>query len=295
MTTELQTVNISKGIIERIGDQYDPVFSQIRIYGDIKYPLFVAKDVEKVLKLSDLHIRDKPDFKEGFHYKYMPIDTIKGQREAIVLTEMGLNKAMFMSTIPIAEQYCLFITVAFRELRTEGIVTMETAIGEYQKEKKQLEYELKRLDNTTDMLKSELDESKMLQSQHFASNCKLAQTVEDLELKISDIEATPDILEQIEYIDTLEKSLFKQVNIYIMDDDLGDDDFDIQDSDVYSLKLSLKKLTRGVFAGTVGMYQPSTEIATLGAEQDSSIEDLRANVKALNIKVMKQCLKEAKL
>ncbi len=125
---ELVPMEINNELIASIGGDMSPIFTQVRIYGDLEEPLFVAKDVQTVLGLKNMHYKDNDSFLEwGKHKAKAKIRTKGGIQEAIVLTEQGLYKALYNSLAPIAEQFQTFVYVVMKRLRLKGSVTLDEA------------------------------------------------------------------------------------------------------------------------------------------------------------------------
>lgn len=135
---ELIPIEINKEIIASLGGEMAPLFSQIRIYGTIEDPLFVAKDVQTLLGLKNMHYKEDDGFlKWDLHKIKTKVNTGAGRRDAIVLTEQGLYKALYHSTVQIAEQFQTFVFVVMKRLRLTGAVTIEDAIKDLKEELRQ--------------------------------------------------------------------------------------------------------------------------------------------------------------
>lgn len=198
-----QLINISDKIIQCLKNDFDPLFSKIRIYGSIEFPLFVAKDLEKVLNLSDMNLRHKDTFIEGLHYEKHMIDTSKGMRETILLTEMGLYQALFNSNAEIAQKYCNFIVLVMRKLRTEGVVMLENCLDE-------LNYKLK--------------ESRAKEEELFEQKLYYSEQLYLLKNEKENLEYEYQNNENIRYVNLLEEYFLKPMYVKCEDDDPTDND-----------------------------------------------------------------------
>lgn len=180
-TKALLPINISGEMIQALGELYNPIFSNVRIYGNVIDPVFVAKDVEKLLQLSNLHyFGDDKDgrFEDGVDKKKIKIQTNGGPQIVIVLTEVGLYKAIFTSIAPIARQFQLFITATMRQLRTKGSVTINEALEEYKRD----------VEKKTKMLEGQLDDEHALMLKHKADEEKYYNRWLDMQYKAATME-----------------------------------------------------------------------------------------------------------
>lgn len=133
VTGSMLPMEISKDLVKSLGELYNPIFSNIRIYGSVEDPLFVAKDVQKLLQLTTLSYSGDR-FEDELEKRKIKIQTNGGAQETVVFTEQGLYKAIFASIVPVAKQFQRFITVVMRQLRTRGSVSIDQAIDGYKKE-----------------------------------------------------------------------------------------------------------------------------------------------------------------
>jgi prophage antirepressor-like protein len=287
MSTDLVPINISHELVTKLGAQFNPVFSQIRIYGTVDEPLFIAKDVEKALGLADLNIRHKTNFKEGLHYQRVMAPTTKGLRETIALTEFGLYQAFFNSSMPVAEEYCRFIVIVMKQLRTQGVVTLEGALKQLQEENHMLEARAKMLDEETDRQHEtirELEEARDRKS----------LTIEHLETLVAVAKEEADVAEavaaktgNVEYVALLERALMKTVYVHVSGVD-EDEAADLPDNDVYFLRLSTKPtLARHHLAAEIMMVNPTKQITMMGPDHECSLTDLREMIETSNMAYLK--------
>ena len=287
MSTELVPINITSDIIASLGEQFDPVFSQIRIFGTLKRPVFVARDVEKMLGLSDLNLRHRPHFKEGMHYETITIPTKGGSQKSVALTEHGLYQAFFNSSMPVAEKYCQFIIIVMQQLRTQGVVYLEGALTE-------LEANLKRATDRANMLDEETDrQHELIRELENARDSKasriamLESTVADEATRANEAETVADKTGNVEYVALLEKALMKTVYVYVSGID-DEEALDLPDFDVFLFRLSTKTaLSRHHRVADLYMVNPVKQITILGGEQECSLTDLREMVEASNLAYLK--------
>lgn len=118
-------------IIDGVKDLYLPLFSNIRVYGSVSEPLFVAKDVQDSLGLRDMNYARDGLWEWEKEKVKIKIQTRGGAQQVIALTEQGLYKSIFHSKVEMALKFQTFITCVMKRLRTSGGVTMEQAIDDY--------------------------------------------------------------------------------------------------------------------------------------------------------------------
>jgi prophage antirepressor-like protein len=287
MNTAIIPLNISKDLIAKLGEQFNPLFEGIRIYGTIEQPLFVARDVEKALSLGDLHIRDRANFKEGLQYVRSLIPTVKGLREAITLTEYGLYQAMFCSASPLAEEYCRFIVIVMKQLRTQGVVTLESSLKELKEENLRLQSTVKMLDRETDDLKYRLTEAEDEIESRRAVNDRLKNSIYDARQDQEEAEMLAAKSGNLEYLGLLERAVMKEVYVHVSGVD-SLEAADLPENEVFFLRLCTKKtLARHHQVATVMMINPTKQITMLGADHETSLTDLREIVESSNIQQLK--------
>jgi len=287
MNTELVTININDDLIAILGEQFNPIFSQIRIYGSLKTPVFIAKDVETVLGIGDLNIRHRPRFKEDLHYVNIIIPTKGGPQKMVALTEHGLYQAFFNSSLQLAETYCTFITIVMSQLRTQGVVTMESALTELRVENTRLAAKAKMLDEETDRqhdLIAELESKSSRKStriavleNHANDNSDRAEVAETVAAKSGNVE----------YIALLEKAIMKRVYVHasgITDDESND----LPDNDVFCFRISVKNtLSRHHMVAELFMVNPVKQITVMGVDHECSLTDLREMIETSNFAYLK--------
>ena len=138
---DVALVPLEQNIFQEIGEDFDPIFKTVRIYGSVKEPLFVADDVKKLLGLTKIHY-ERDNFKEGFHKTVINISSDGRMRKMVAFTEAGLYLALMKSRSPLAEKFQIFVIVVIKRLRNEGSVTMEEAIRDYKKQLENLNWQL---------------------------------------------------------------------------------------------------------------------------------------------------------
>lgn len=287
MSTELMSINISDDLVTKIGEVFSPLFSKIRIFGTVETPLFVVRDVEKVLELGDLHIRHKTDYKEGFHYEIHSIQTTGGVQKTVLFTETGLYKAMFCSSVEIAEEYCRFITVVMKTLRTQGVVTLKGAFDALKNENMRLQGRVQMLDEETDRQQEmvrELEETQMKRANHIALlEARLYRSEGATEVA----EAVAKKSDNVEYIRLLERAVMKPVYVHASGIS-GDEADDPPENETYVLRLSLKSsLSRHHRVAEVMMVNPTKQITQIDADHECTLTDLRELVESSNLKYLR--------
>lgn len=137
---ELKSVDIfNTDVISTVKDIYNPIYSKIRIYGDYTKPVFIAKDVQDVLGLKNMHYKDEGAYEWDVEKVKIKIMTKGGPQIILALTEQGLLKAIFHSKSDAAKKFQQFVHVVMMQLRKNGNVTIEEAAIEYKKENERLE------------------------------------------------------------------------------------------------------------------------------------------------------------
>lgn len=131
--TNIAPIPLEDNLFVELSSDFDPIFQNIRIYGTIEEPYFIANDVKKLLNISKINYTR--DFKEGLHIVYLEVDTGQGLglRKNIAFTEFGLYVALMKSTVPLAEKFQNFVCVVMKRLRLRGKVTMQEALADYNK------------------------------------------------------------------------------------------------------------------------------------------------------------------
>lgn len=287
MSTSVIPINISKDVIANLGEQFNPLFQDIRIYGTIEKPLFVSRDVEKALSLNDIHIRDRANFKEGLQFTRLIIPTNKGPRETIVLTEYGLYQAMFNSASPLAEEYCRFIVIVMQQLRTQGVVTLESSLKELKAEKARLQTTVNMLDETAEDLKYKLNEAEEENENRRAVAEKLNKRLHDADQNTGEAETIARKTGNVEYVTLLEKALMQLVYIHVSGID-EQEAGDLPDNEVYYMRLSTKKTLRGHhMAATAMMVNPTKQISKIDTDQEISLTDLRDIIESSNLSMLR--------
>lgn len=293
MSTDIVPLDISKDLVQTLGQQFDPLFSQIRIYGTIDEPVFVAKDVTAILKLENLHIRDKPYLIKDRHWFYKTVATKGGPQKTIVLTELGLYATMFQSEVELARQYCEFIVIVMKNLRTQGVVTMETALKElkenFEKEKAKLLKTNKMLDDTCEDLHYDVKTLTEQNENQTNKNYDLNDTIAHLREKIESLELTNEKVEDADFISKLREYAMKPV--YIFWKQTEDEDYDVADpppsEEAYTFKLSTKQTLKGyTMVHRALMFNTTNQIAELGVEHETCLNDLLDQIESNNQKYL---------
>ena len=166
---ELAPVELfTQDVTDTVKELYNPIFSKIRIYGDIYDPVFVAKDVQEVLGLSDLNYKREGVYEWGTDKVKIKVQTRGGKQDAIALTEHGLYRAIWHSKTEMAKNFQTFMKVVMRRLRMTGVVTIEDATNDYKEENTRLKAKMRAFEMQWEFEHKELmrlresDESKFL-------------------------------------------------------------------------------------------------------------------------------------
>lgn len=259
----------SNETIEEVKDIYFPIFSKIRIYGDIISPVFVAKDVQEVLGLKDMHYRG-----ENSNYEW-GVDRVKikipgVQRDVIALTEGGLYRAICVSNTPEAKNFQKFITVVMKRLRMKGIVTIDDAVNDYkiiiEKQRKELEEkekELARNNAATDLLNKQMVKHRDFEEHYYGLYADASYDLAVIKKNKEFHESATDEYELETKLKRITERFYKPYEIRLVDQpkvkgeepEYSIDEFDeetiIPDETMYFIITT--KSTRGIYAATVYM------------------------------------------
>lgn len=142
-------VPLEQNIFEDIGTDFDSLFKNVRIFGTVEVPLFVADDVKKLLGLKDMKFSRREIFKEGVHRVVIRVDMPgKHSQNMVAFTEDGLYLALMRSTSELAKHFQMFVSVVLKRLRLKGSVSLQDAVKDYNNEK-----------NRREMIENQLDET----------------------------------------------------------------------------------------------------------------------------------------
>lgn len=248
---QLEPLDIFTNDIKDVAkDLYNPIFENIRIYGTIEDPVFIAKDVQTCLEMKDLNYKREGYFEWGLEKVKIKIQTKSGMREAIAFTEHGLYKAIWNSRVEMARKFQTFMRLIMKRLRTHGSVTLEEGLSDLKLELQKIKDEKKRLE---DQLDDEHYKLKELES----DNEYQANKIYDLQYQNNTLERRlenahePDIYELEERVKRLEKFYMREIVVslteppkdledfylYKLEDipDWADDYIDTSDTMLYSI------------------------------------------------------------
>lgn len=122
---------------------------EVRIMGDYIKPLFVARDIAKILDIKDINstIRDFDNDQKGMHTVHTP----GGDQNITILTEEGVYKLLFSSRKEIAKRFQKWVFNVIHELRINGKYEIQKQIEEIKSESstkiKEIETKYKQLDS----------------------------------------------------------------------------------------------------------------------------------------------------
>ena len=302
---QLSLLNINDNHLMTYDIQFTSLFKQIRIYGSIKDPYFVAKDVAEKLNIKNFHVKNKEFMEEGVHYIMHPVQTEDGYRASILLTEVGMYQMLFLSDSPTARKFCQFIVIVMRELRTKGYVTLEESLKQLQEKLQESEISRIRAENSSDDLYNKLGDSKMMEMKHFGQVQLLTSEAQRLNFEANANSFTIMKMNDPEYIDLLEQTFMKSVNIYNVtkynkthqsdedsedqtDEEIELDDPNEQENEVFTFKLSKDKLIRGtIFVTEVPMVNPSVQIKELSSNLTTTLSDLKEEIYKSNLEILR--------
>jgi prophage antirepressor-like protein len=103
----------------------------IQVYGTYEEPLFKAKDIGKLLEMSNIRETIK-----NFNNKQKVVsltDTLGGEQETTFLTEQGLYKVLMRSRKKIAEQFQDWVCEVVEEIRRKGKYDLEEKLKEQER------------------------------------------------------------------------------------------------------------------------------------------------------------------
>jgi len=303
---QLSILNINDIHLITYDSQFTSLFKQIRIYGSIKDPYFVANDVSEKLNIKNFHIKIKEFMEEGVHYIIHTIQTEGGLQKSILLNEVGMYQMLFLSDSPTARKFCQYIVIVMRELRTKGYVTLEESLKQLQEKLQESEISRIRAENSSDDLYNKLGDSKIMEMKHFGQVQLLTSEAQRLNFEANANSFTIMKMNDPEYIDLLEQTFMKSVNIYNVtkynkthqldeeqvdeqvDEEIELDDPNEQENEVFTFKLSKDKLIRGtIFVTEVPMINPSVQIKELSSNLTTTLSDLKEEIHKSNLEILR--------
>ena len=199
----------------QIVDERNILGKDVKIYGTIEDPLFLAKDVAVWLEERDGYtVARKVDTDE----KLIHAMCVGGQiRELTFLTEDGLYEVLMQSRKDISKPFKKQIKKVLKELRTTGKVDLiEKAISNIQDEKhRQLRLEIHKFEeileiNPSDMLVGMMLNNKKNELELYLQNKKLSEVEDKIDTLSNRIESTTNLREG----DMNASYIAKQLNIY---------------------------------------------------------------------------------
>ena len=184
----------------KVIDEREILGKDIKIYGTIDEPLFLAKDVANWIEHSNPRMMlQKVDEEEKV---VSNVYTLGGIQETWFLTEDGLYEVFMQSRKPIAKDFKKQIKKVLKELRTTGKVDLiEKAINNIQDEKhKQLLLEIHKLEeimqiNPNDMVMSIALNQRKTELDSYLNSKKLLEVETKIDTLSDRIDATTNLRE----------------------------------------------------------------------------------------------------
>lgn len=184
----------------KVIDEREILGKNVKIYGTIDEPLFLAKDVANWIEHSDVStMLRKIDEEEKVTNN---VCTLGGVQKSWFLTEDGLYEVFMTSRKPIAKDFKKQIKKVLKELRTTGKVDLiEKAINNIQDEKhRQLLLEIHKLEeimqiNPNDMVMSIALNQRKAELDSYLNSKKLLEVENKIDTLSDRIDATTNLRE----------------------------------------------------------------------------------------------------
>ena len=184
----------------KVIDEREILGKNVKIYGTIDEPLFLAKDVASWIEHSDVStMLRKIDEEEKVTNN---VCTLGGVQKSWFLTEDGLYEVFMTSRKPIAKDFKKQIKKVLKELRTTGKVDLiEKAINNIQDEKhRQLLLEIHKLEeimqiNPNDMVMSIALNQRKAELDSYLNSKKLLEVETKIDTLSDRIDATTNLRE----------------------------------------------------------------------------------------------------
>lgn len=233
---ELQPITI---VLESGEEIYAPVISKIRTFGTIDDPIFVAKDVQDALGLTNLQYKTD-SYEWDIDKVKLKVQSGMGIRATIGLTEQGLYKAIWHSKSEVAKKFQMFMTCVMKRLRKTGLVTMEQANNDFKNKIAILEEKNKMLASTVKAydIQMETEHKELIELRYNYFNCIEKYHNNEVELyklkKENEVEKEIDCDER--YI-RLMKYIGKEIVVMS-----NEENYDIDEAEVAQYYIGLKQL-----------------------------------------------------
>lgn len=184
----------------KVIDEREILGKNVKIYGTIDEPLFLAKDVANWIEHSDVStMLRKIDEEEKVTNN---VCTLGGVQKSWFLTEDGLYEVFMISRKPIAKDFKKQIKKVLKELRTTGKVDLiEKAINNIQDEKhRQLLLEIHKLEeiiqiNPNDMVMGIALNQRKVELDSYLNSKKLLEVENKVDTLSDRIDATTNLRE----------------------------------------------------------------------------------------------------
>lgn len=184
----------------KVIDEREILGKNVKVYGTVDEPLFLAKDVANWIEHSNPRMMlQKVDEEEKV---VSNVYTLGGIQETWFLTEDGLYEVFMQSRKPIAKDFKKQIKKVLKELRTTGKVDLiEKAINNIQDEKhRQLLLEIHKLEeimqiNPNDMVMSIALNQRKAELDSYLNSKKLLEVENKVDILSNRINATTNLRE----------------------------------------------------------------------------------------------------
>lgn len=203
--TLLPVDNVSPVIFSK----YPDFFKQVRIYGTIEDPLFVANDLRDYLKLKHLHL--ERDYTPERDKQKLRMNTPGGHQNVTVLTERGFYKALSNSKSEIGELFLDYVYVVMKELRTKHVVTLQSSMEALQQQFEKLSAQNSYLEGA---LAEQYSKAKELESEKTDYECKYKIYRDEFHYMQNEVMRTKRMSENsrdVTYVEKLQQRCMKQL------------------------------------------------------------------------------------
>lgn len=235
----------SGSLIQMVSQQYNPVYSALKIYGSAQYPLYVASDLGQILDIKHVDRVIKTYTPHECITAKIRILNFDGQfveKNTKLLTKHGMYRLMFDSNSPVGEVFREFVYMILDKLADDGIVHLKTVQSEMQSQfAEELDKATKYLQNKIQNLEHEIMASlritrratELMHNKEQEAG-KLSQEAQALQMKIFKLEQKLLIAELSEeqtdeeqLLEYLKTKYLKRYLVYLLPS--KDDEYDYKD------------------------------------------------------------------
>lgn len=233
--------------------EFPLIFTNVRVYGTVDDPLFVASDIGNALGIKDLHLHERLEWiTEKVKIK---IDTPGGKQKTFALTERGLYNIIYTSQTETSTKFRTFVYVILKELRLRGQVTLKTAI-------QKLDEKVDRLDRQLEEEHKEHIKQKEMAEHYYFQSQMVRENIDQAHGQIKRLEKSPDATSAM-YLEKLKQEYMKPINIILVkppkeleeDFDYNYEDEDANDDEQYILALSTAEFKDGQNVGKAYIHR----------------------------------------